>query len=72
MDNGIGMDEETQSRMFDKFYQGETGHSGEGNGLGLSIVQSVLRLCDARVAIDSAPGEGTTIEVRLPKRKESA
>lgn len=68
-DSGCGMDAATQARMFDKFYQGETGHSGEGNGLGLSIVQSVLALCDAKISVDSTPGEGTTIEVRLAKRQ---
>ncbi len=67
-DTGEGMDEETQSRMFDKFYQGPNHRNGQGNGLGLALVQSVLSLYGAEVLVNSIPGEGTSIHVRLKKQ----
>lgn len=66
-DEGIGMDEETAKRIFDKFYQGDTSHKTEGNGLGLSIAARAVTLCGGRISVRTAPDEGTTFIVRLPK-----
>ncbi len=68
-DDGIGMDEETQKRIFDKFYQGNTSHSTEGNGLGLALAQRVVELSGGRISVKSAPGEGTEFTVFLKRRK---
>ena len=65
-DEGPGMDEDTRRRVFEKFYQGDTAHSTEGNGLGLSLVSRIVDLCGGDVAVDSAPGQGSTFTVRLP------
>lgn len=65
-DTGIGMDEKTQKRIFEKFYQGDKSHSSEGNGLGLSIVKRILDLCNGSICVKSKPGEGSTFIVELP------
>lgn len=65
-DQGPGMDEDTVQKIYDKFYQGDSSHSAEGNGLGLSLVKKIVELCGGSISVDTAPGEGSTFEVRLP------
>ena len=65
-DAGPGMDEATRARVFEKFYQGDTAHATEGNGLGLALVRRIVDLCGGDVTVDSAPGRGATFAVRLP------
>lgn len=67
-DSGLGMNEETLKRMFDKFYQGDTSRSTEGNGLGLALVLRVLQLMDGTISATSTIGQGTTITVKIPVR----
>ena len=64
-DSGCGMNMETGKRIFDKFYQGDTSHSQEGNGLGLALVKRVIDLCGGEIAVDSKVGEGTIFTVQL-------
>jgi signal transduction histidine kinase len=66
-DQGIGMNEETAERIFEKFYQCDLAHASEGNGLGLSIVKRILHLCGGEIVVKSQLGKGTEIEVQLPK-----
>ena len=65
-DTGEGMSAETLARVFDRYYQGEDIGPKGGAGLGLSIVQSLVRLLNGEIRAESVMGEGTAIEVRLP------
>lgn len=66
-DNGIGMDEETQAHMFDKFYQGDKSHASEGNGLGMSLVKRILDIVGGTISVESAVGQGSVFRVDVPK-----
>ena len=65
-DAGPGMDAQTRRRVFEKFYQGDTAHATEGNGLGLSLVKRIVDLCEGRVEVESEAGQGACFTVRLP------
>ena len=65
-DNGAGMSEETKKHIFEAFYQGDTSHKAEGNGLGLPLVRRIVELHGGRVDVESALGRGTAFTVRLP------
>ncbi len=65
-DSGCGMSEETVKRIYDKFYQGDTSHSTEGNGLGMAMVKKVLELENGEITVKSELGKGTEFTVKLP------
>ena len=66
-DSGIGMSSDTVAHVFDKFFQGDKSHFGQGNGLGLSLVKRVVELCGGRVEIKSELGGGSEFVVCLPR-----
>lgn len=66
-DKGPGMDEHTLAHVFDQFYQGDSSHASEGNGLGLTIVRKIVYLHGGQIELDSEVGVGTTVTVVLPE-----
>ena len=72
-DNGIGMSEDFLQRIFDPFERvsSSTLSGVEGTGLGMSIVKKLIDAMAGTIAIESAPGRGTTVTIRIPLRYES-
>jgi len=67
-DNGVGIPFEQQHRVFERFESRSQGSEHRGTGLGLSLVKSLVELHKGRVTLDSKPGIGTRVTVRLPER----
>lgn len=62
-DNGCGINENEKSRIFNKFYQSDSSHKAEGNGLGLSLTKTILNLCGGEIKVDNAPNGGAIFTV---------
>ena len=68
-DTGVGIPEDAQSRVFERFFRVDKCRSKEigGTGLGLSIVKHIAEIHNARIYLKSKPGKGTSITVVFPK-----
>lgn len=66
-DSGIGMTEEQQLKVYDRFYRADESRTKQGTGLGLAIVKQIAELHDGEVELTSAIGVGTKVVIRLPK-----
>lgn len=65
IDHGSGMSQEVKAQVFEPFFT--TKQTGSGSGLGLSMVYGFVRQSGGRVEIESAPGQGTTVRLQLPR-----
>ena len=68
-DNGCGMNEETGKHIFEKFYQGDTSRSKQGNGLGLALVKKVIDVLGGEINVESEVGKGSTFEITLREQR---
>ncbi|MBE6768890.1 MAG: HAMP domain-containing histidine kinase [Ruminococcaceae bacterium] len=64
-DQGIGLSEEAQKHLFDKFYQADTSHKSDGNGLGLALVKKIVTLCGGTVSAENRAEGGCRFTVML-------
>ena len=67
-DEGPGISEEEAKHIFDKFYQTDSSHKQEGNGLGLALVKRIVALTDGQVLVENLPKAGCRFTVILYKR----
>ena len=65
-DSGIGIPPDIQSRVFDKFYQGDTSHKKKGNGLGLALVSEIVRQHNGQVKVLESSKKGSVNAIMLP------
>lgn len=70
-DNGAGIPESEQNSIFRRFYQVDSSHKGEGNGLGLALVKRIVTASGGTITVNSEVGKGACFVVKLPSTVEN-
>lgn len=68
-DQGMGMNKQDLDHVFDRFYRADTSGQVPGTGLGMAIVKEIISHHQGQIAIDSEPGQGTTVTIWLPQQQ---
>ena len=66
-DEGPGISDDAKKHIFDRFYQSDSSHKSEGNGLGLALVKQIIKIEGGEILVDSLDGSGTKFTVKLTR-----